>query len=68
MMMMMMMGTCPLISRFTLLKLYMKIALILIIINVFLTVVWNPWAQKAIAMSDFGDDEVCFFPESSKVQ
>lgn len=22
-------------------------------------VVWNPWAQKAMAMSDFGDDEVC---------
>ena len=66
MIMMMMMGTCPLISRFTL-KFYIKIVLILIIINVFLTVVWNPWAQKAMAMSDFGDDEVCFFPESSKV-
>ena len=47
---------------------YFKIVLILIIINVFLTVVWNPWAQKAMTMSDFGDDEVCFFPESSKVQ
>ena len=21
-------------------------------------VIWNPWAEKAKAMSDFGDDEV----------
>lgn len=26
---------------------------------VYFLVVWNPWAQKAISMADFGDDEVC---------
>ena len=25
----------------------------------FLLVVWNPWAHKAMTMSDFGDEEVC---------
>ena len=24
-----------------------------------LLVIWNPWAQKAMTMSDFGDEEVC---------
>ena len=26
---------------------------------VYFSVVWNPWAQNAISMADFGDDEVC---------
>lgn len=28
-------------------------------IFLFLLVVWNPWAHKAMTMSDFGDEEVC---------
>lgn len=28
-------------------------------ILLFLLVVWNPWAHKAMTMSDFGDEEVC---------
>ena len=28
-------------------------------VTISLVVIWNPWAQKAMTMSDFGDDEVC---------
>ena len=34
--------------------------------NLHSVVVWNPWKEKAVAMSDFGDDEypnmVCVEP------
>ena len=28
--------------------------------KVYVLVVWNPWAEKAAAMSDFGDDDYPF--------
>lgn len=35
------------------------LSFLLFFVTISLVVIWNPWAQKAMTMSDFGDDEVC---------